>query len=309
MDTYSNLFILLPEFLLIASGWALCRFTALKRPVWEGVEKLIYFVLFPCLLITSTSKATIDWSKNTTMLLVLATCVIIVACLAYAAKWFIKADPIKYASGIQTTFRFNTYIAFAAAGRLGGSEGIALMAITVACLVPLANALAVLSLAKHSQTKIWKELISNPFIIATLSGLTLNTLGIHLPDLINQTLSRVGRASIPLGLMTVGAGLLWNLNKQDLFLVTYWSSIKLMILPSLSLLFGILSNLDPAQLQNSVLWAAMPTATTSYVLAVRMGGHGPIVSITITLMTLIGSMTIPFWLAMIEPTRIFLGGF
>ena len=109
--------------------------------------------------------------------------------------------------------------------------------------------------------------------------------------------------------MTVGAGLLWNLNKQDLFLVTYWSSIKLMILPSLSLLFGILSNLDPAQLQNSVLWAAMPTATTSYVLAVRMGGHGPIVSITSTLMTLIGSMTIPFWLAMIEPTRIFLGGF
>ena len=309
MDTYSNLFILLPEFLLIASGWALCRFTSFKRPLWESVEKLIYFVLFPCLLITSTSKAKIDWPKNTTMLLIIAACVLIVAGLAYAAKWFIKADPIKYASGIQTTFRFNTYIAFAAAGRLGGDEGIALMAITVACLVPFANTLAVLSLAKHSSTKLWKELITNPFIIATLSGLALNTLGIHLAEVVNQTLSRVGSASIPLGLMTVGASLVWNLNKQDILLVSYWSSIKLMILPGLILFLGIMNELESAQLRNAVLWAAMPTATTSYVLAVRMGGHGPIVSITITLMTLIGSLTIPFWIAMIEPARIFLGGF
>jgi predicted permease len=38
----ANPLLLLPDFLLIALGWALCRYTALHRPVWDGVERLVY---------------------------------------------------------------------------------------------------------------------------------------------------------------------------------------------------------------------------------------------------------------------------
>ena len=42
--------LLVPDFLLIAAGWFICRHTALNRPVWDGAERLVYHVLFPALL-------------------------------------------------------------------------------------------------------------------------------------------------------------------------------------------------------------------------------------------------------------------
>ena len=39
--------LLLPDFILIACGFVICRYTALDRPLWEQVEKLVYFFLFP----------------------------------------------------------------------------------------------------------------------------------------------------------------------------------------------------------------------------------------------------------------------
>ena len=52
-----NALLLLPDFLLILVGFAICRWTLLGRPVWEGVERLVYYVLFPALLFTSIVKS------------------------------------------------------------------------------------------------------------------------------------------------------------------------------------------------------------------------------------------------------------
>jgi predicted permease len=45
-------------------------------------------------------------------------------------------------------------------------------------------------------------------------------------------------------------------------------------------------------------FAALPTASSAYVLAVRMGGHGPFVAGLITLSTLLGMASIPIWLSL-----------
>ena len=34
--------LLVPDFILIAAGWFICRHTALNRPVWDGAERLVY---------------------------------------------------------------------------------------------------------------------------------------------------------------------------------------------------------------------------------------------------------------------------
>ena len=45
-----------------------------------------------------------------------------------------------------------------------------------------------------------------------------------------------------------------------------------------------------------VLLAAAPTATSAYVLAVRMGGDGPLVARSVTVSTLFGMVALPVWL-------------
>ena len=44
-------------------------------------------------------------------------------------------------------------------------------------------------------------------------------------------------------------------------------------------------------------FAAMPTASSAYVLAVRMGGHGGYTAGLVSLSTLIGMVALPAWLA------------
>ncbi|MBL8301659.1 MAG: AEC family transporter, partial [Ideonella sp.] len=53
----SHVWLLLPDFLLILSGFLLCRFTSMDRGVWDGVEKLVYYLLFPVLLFNSILKS------------------------------------------------------------------------------------------------------------------------------------------------------------------------------------------------------------------------------------------------------------
>ncbi|MFM6921313.1 MAG: AEC family transporter, partial [Polynucleobacter victoriensis] len=216
--------------------------------------------------------------------------------LSFISKWIFKPTDLSWSSGFQTAFRFNSYIAFAAAGRLAGEEGVALMALISGCLVPIANAAAVWSLAKHSESHIFKELIKNPLIIATVLGLISNVIGLRMPDYLALSLSRLGAASIALGLLSVGAGLMWVKSKKDGALVAYWTGIKLLACPAIALFFGKYFDLPQAQLNSVVLFAAMPTATSAYVLANRMGGDGPLVAICISVMTLAAAVTLPMWL-------------
>jgi malonate transporter len=48
-----------------------------------------------------------------------------------------------------------------------------------------------------------------------------------------------------------------------------------------------------------VFTAALPTASSAYVLAVRMAGDGRAVATQITLGTLASMLTIPFWISLV----------
>lgn len=292
-------FLLLPDFLLILLGFLLVRYSALNKDIWTAAEKLVYFLLFPALLFHSINKTNFDWSGTSDMLIVAIIAFLSAMALGFASKWLFKPSDLSFSSGVQTSFRFNSYIAFAAAGRLAGEEGVAMMALISGCLVPVANAIAVWTLAKNSETHIFKEIIKNPLIIATVLGLTTNLLGLTMPEYIAMSLQRLGSASIALGLLSVGAGLMWVKSKKDGALITYWTVVKLIACPAIALTVGRYFELPPAQLTNVVLFAALPTATSAYVLVNRMKGDGALVAVCISVMTLLAAITLPFWLSMI----------
>jgi malonate transporter len=52
--------LLFPDFSLILCGYLVCRYTALNRTVWEQVESLVYYFLFPVLLFQSIVKSPLD---------------------------------------------------------------------------------------------------------------------------------------------------------------------------------------------------------------------------------------------------------
>ena len=290
-------FILIPDFILIIFAWALNRYTNLNKELWIGIEKLVYWILFPCLLLSSSSRAVIDWGDNIPMLLLIAAVMIIIASIAYASKWILRPDPINHFSGTQTAFRFNTYIGLALAQRLGGDACVAQFALIVAFAVPLCNGAAVLALAAHNGSGFLHQLLRNPLLVATLAGLAGNLMGLTLPEPLQAVLVRMGQASVALGLMAVGAGLNLHGASDSRLLLAIVTLIKVMLLPACALWVGQAMGLPREVLQTVVLFSALPTASSAYILTVQMGGNGPLVARAVTVSTLVSILSLPMWLS------------
>jgi predicted permease len=198
--------ILLPDFALILLGAALRRLLHLGDHFWGGLEKLIYFVLFPALLFNGLVRTRIDWTAATPLIAVVATATGAGMLLGMFARGF-RISPVSFASQYQCALRFNSYIGLAVAGSLHGTAGIAAMAIVVGVMVPPANVAAVWMLARHGESNVLRELARNPLILATLAGIAANIGGLVVPELALKVLGRLSEASIALGLLAVGAGL------------------------------------------------------------------------------------------------------
>ncbi|MFT3956215.1 MAG: AEC family transporter [Piscinibacter sp.] len=295
--------LLLPDFTLIVIGWLLCRHTPLNRPVWDGVERLVYYLLFPALLFS----AILRYPLQPAAAAALAGCGLGVVglgiVLAYALKAWPGVDARLHASGAQVSFRFNSYVALALAERLAGIQGVAWVALLVALCVPVCNIAAVWPLARHGGHGFWRELAKNPLIVSTAAGLVCNLVGLRLPDLATTTLVRIGAAALPLGLMAVGAGLTFGGLKRAPVLAAAFLTIRHAILPATAIALTMWLGMPPAQQAIVVAFAALPTASSAYVLAARMGGDGSFVAGLVTLSTLIGMAGLPLALLIAQALR------
>lgn len=289
--------LLLPDFLLIAAGFLLCRYTALNRSVWDGAERLVYYLLFPVLLFNSIVRNPL---QPTSMLELAGSGLAVVALgvvLSYALGAVPGVDPRLHASGTQTAFRFNSYVGLALAERVGGSEGVAYIAVIISLCVPLCNVAAVWPLARHGGHGYLRELVRNPLIVGTVAGLAGNLVGLQFPEAVQTTLHRIGLAALPLGLMAVGAGLRFGALRDAPWLATAFMVIRHALLPAAAVVLVRWVGLPPLQQLVVVAFAALPTASSCYVLAARLGGHGGYVAGLVTVSTLLGMVSVPVALA------------
>jgi len=287
--------ILFPDFALILFGFLLRRHAGWEIQFWSGLEKLIYYFLFPALLFSTTARTAFDFASTGRMLQVSIATVFVGIALGWLARALFKGPPMIFESGVQTAFRFNSYIALALASRLDGDKGTSLMALIMGFAVPLCNMAAVHALARKGGGLL-RELAKNPMLLATAAGMTFNLLGLPLPEIVGATLSRMANASIALGLIAVGAGLQLSGLHAAKGMAAYFLAVKLMALPAITLLLGRLMGLPTLQLQIVVAFAALPTASSAYVLAARMGGSGPFVAFLISAGTVLSVATMPLWL-------------
>ena len=287
--------VLLPDFSLILIGLILMRVTNWGQEFWAGLEKLVYFVLFPALLFYSTARTPLDFSVTGKLIQGALLVILAGIALGWLAKPLFPVGPMSFESAVQTAFRFNSYMALAIAYRLGGEAGTSMMALVIGFAVPLCNMAAVHALV-HKSGGLVRELARNPLLLATFGGVLYNLVGLPIPEVAGVVLSRMGNASIALGLIMVGAGLRLAGLAEGRALSAYLIAVKLLALPALALLIGAWFALPALQLQILVTFAALPTASSAYVLAARLGGNAPLVAFIISAGTLASIATLPVWL-------------
>ncbi|SEU10000.1 hypothetical protein SAMN05443580_1151 [Variovorax sp. OV084] len=294
--------LLFPDFSLIAIGWLLCRYTALDRRVWDQVESLVYYFLFPVLLFHSIVRSPLDFGATSSLL---TAGVGVGACgiaMAYALPFIpglrTHIDRRDHAASAQVAFRFNSFICLALAERLAGAEGLLLIAVLIGVCVPIFNIAAVWPMTRHAQTGFVRQLVRNPLIVATVAGLLANVLGLTVPAWATPTLTRIGAASLALGLLAAGAGMKFSTLGAGKVLAVSVLAIRHLFLPLVAWGLALWLRLDATHAAVLMAFSAVPTASSAYVLAARMGYNGPYVAGLVTLSTLLGVVSLPFALAL-----------
>lgn len=289
--------LILPNFVLILAGLALARRFDYGTQFWQGLEKLVYYVLFPALLFRSLATARFDLSQAGWLIVAAGAFTAIGFALSLLARPMFGLERQLHATGSQCGYRFNTYIGLAVAGSLFGSQGVALAALLLGVMIPLANFFAVAVLAAHSQRGFLSELVQHPLVVSSLAGFLWNFAGLPLPGFADQTLSLLGQTALPAGLLSVGAAMRIERGQGPVGAHAWWLTVKLAAVPAIAWGLAVALGISGTHAQILMLCAALPTATNAYILAVRMTGDGRAVATQVTVGTVLSMATIPAWMA------------
>ena len=294
---------LLPVLLLIALGAGLSAFKVVDGDAWLGIERLAYYVLFPALLVGTIARTSLPLDTVLRVGGTLIATALAIAALTFALKgWLMGRAGVggpAFTSVFQGSVRWNTFSALAIAGGLYGGAGTAIVAIAVACLIPVVNVLAVWVLSTYAAGKPLKPgafivtLAKNPFIWSVALGAAIQLMGDPVPKVLHTTMDIVGRAAIGIGLIMVGGGLqLQSLTRIDAPVVVA-VGLRLVAAPTIALAIGVALGLDGVTLAAMMVCAGVPTASAAYVLARLMGGDAPLMARIVTLQTIVAFVTLP----------------
>ncbi len=296
--------LLIPDFSLILCGHLVCRFTALNRSVWQQVDSLVYYFLFPVLLFHSIVRSPLDPAAASSLIAAGLSLAASAIALSYSLPFWPllgrHIDRREHAASAQVGFRFNSFIALALAERIAGPQGLMMISVLIGFCVPTFNIGAVWPMARHGNTHFLRELVRNPLIIATASGLIANLLGFRMPGWLEPTVQRIGGASLALGLLAAGAGMQLGSLRNGKLLGASVLLCKHLALPLMAWVWSRVWELDATQTTVLLAFSALPTASTCYVLASRMGYNGPYVAALVTLSTLSGMLSLPFALGVLR---------
>ncbi|PTS82333.1 transporter [Pseudomonas sp. HMWF032] len=291
-----------PLFALIVAGCYLRRWAFPNEAFWPGAERLNYFILFPALLFSSLATAPLDNPAlprlGLAVLLALG-----IAWLALLLVRRVRGWPAgRFGAFSQGILRFNTYLGLAAVGSLFGQEGLTLAAIMLALMVPTVNVLSVWSLTAErgvSARRLLLPILKNPLILACLGGALVNLSGLGLPGGSDRLLSLLAAASLPLGLLCVGAALKPEQLGGEIPALGWNSLLRLLGMPLLAWLVADGLHLPAMESTVLVLFFALPTAPTAYVLTRQLGGESQLMAGIITLQTLLAAASLPLLLLLV----------
>jgi len=301
---------LFPVFLLIVAGFLLRRFLIAEDAHWVGTERILYYVMFPALLAGTLMRA--DLGKVPVLAVggTLFASVVVMTALCFALRPLLARtlgmDGPAFTSVFQGATRWQTFVALPVAGNLFGDLGLAIASVAMVAMTPLLNVLCVSMLVRYaSPTRPdWRAvllaIVQNPLIWSCVAGIVLNPVSSAIPDPVHVFIDALGRSSLALGLLIVGAGLRIGevLRPQAIALVT--CGLKLVVMPAIGIAIAFAFRLSGPNLLVVVCCMAVPAASNAYILARQMGGDAPLMAQILTLETLLAAITMPVVISLVS---------
>ncbi|KWE97153.1 transporter [Burkholderia ubonensis] len=289
---------LAPVALLVALGHGLKRSGFVGDAFWPSAERLCYYVLLPALFAHGLASARLQSLAVMPLALALVGSTVAAAAALLLIRPFVRVDGAGFTSVFQGAVRFNNYVGASLAAGLFGAQGIALAAVCVAAIVPTVNLMCVLVFARYGSARLGiaalvRQIVSNPLVVACAIGIAMQASGATFPPAIEPAVRALGAASMPLGLLCVGAALTFDAARAWMQPVCVASAFKFVAMPLLTLVVGRALELGDAALTVALLFQALPTSSASYLMARQLGGDAPLMAGITAFQTLFATIAMP----------------
>jgi malonate transporter len=293
-----------PIFLIIATGYLLHKTKVADETVWSAVEHICFYLLFPFLIIRTLSRANLGSVPIIDFMIVLVVAILGMAAIliliqAFVWKRYPESGP-SFSSVFQGATRFHGFVAIAVIGPLYGDDGVTLAALALAIMVPLLNVISVIVLSVYGRSDskpevaaVLKKIATNPLIIACGIGLLFNYFGI--PKILFDTVDIIGSGGLGLALLAVGAGLKLDQAAQHKMLLTIGVLTRLIGMPAIVIAMSWLVGLEGVARTVAIIAGAVPTASSAYVMARKMGGNAELMSSIVTFQVIAAFFTLPLF--------------
>jgi malonate transporter len=296
---------ILPVFLLVVLGALLKRWPLIDRNMWNGLEQLGFYVLFPSLLFTTLANAEFSGMAAGDIAIGSIGSVTFIALVLVLSWPLFRSAGVSapaYTSVFQTSTRWNAFIALAIAEKLYGPQSLALVALVATLIIIPINLYNIGILVwfgggTRNLKTFAHKIVSNPLIIGSVLGVAVNLLDIPIYKPLMQAAELVAGTSLSLGLIMVGAGLKLSdaLKPRPLALLPV--GLKLLVMPLVMTTSAYALGMRGEPLLAIAMGASVPTAMNGYVLAKQLGGDAPLYAAVATLQTIGSFFTIPMVLA------------
>lgn len=302
MNLYLSFSVVFPLCVYILLGILAGKMHILEDKTISQVNKLIFKVLFPVVMFDNIVGAG-DALRTGDLSIVLFFALVVLAAfllLMLLVPLFIHSRP-RQGSFIQGSFRANSILfAMPVVTTLCGKENIGIASVCLAVIVPIYNVLSVICLETRRGGKIHflsilKGIATNPLILGAAAGILFVLTGLQLPELLVTPINALSSIVTPLALIVLGAGLRFTGIRKDLLPLSAVAVIKLVLIPGIVVLGGILLGYRSVALASLLGLSCVPTAVASYPMAEQMGGDGPFAGEIVAFTTVFSMFTVFLW--------------
>lgn len=292
---------LLTLILLIGIGCALGHIKFLGRDFLADLNKLVFWVALPSLILRSLARAEISAHETWRVIASLLGATLLTLAAAWLLVRLFRVETASRGTLLQNAFRGN--LAYIGLPTITYSlEGLpkevvhdtmSTALIGLASLTALFNVLAVFCLLPRDHSSpldgwklIGKSISRNPIIIACVLGLLIAWLQIPIPRFVDHTLESLGSAAVPIALLCIGGSFAMVSLNGKVLAIALGMVGKLAVAPICAWFLARSLGLEGLDLRIVMIYAACPTAAAAYIMAKQMDGDEALASATIAATTI-----------------------
>lgn len=276
---------LIPLVCMVILGAVLERTRFAGKGFFRQTNRLVFWVGLPCLLFYKTARSHDTVTGVFSLFLVLFAGMVLCIAAGYAAAFLFRLPRKSLGAFVQGAFRGNlAYVGLPlvlfALNEAGDGVTTARAFLVIAPMIPLYNCAAVIILLagrgdenasfRGQVRAIIVKTATNPLFLSVTAGFLWSLTGWPVPACAARTLEGIGRMSLPLALLGVGASLDFSMLQGRIGACAAAAVIKVGIAPLSGFLIGVLMELTRTELGIVMIYLACPTAVASYVMADQM---------------------------------------